>query len=131
MDYTKDFNTWNLRKQEMSQRKNFLKFKKCEIWWASVGVNVGHEIDGKHRYFECPVLIIKKISASSAFIVPLTSTIKENDANYVIYEINDEKKSANISQARMIDVRRLRRKFSYKLTNQDFVRILMAFKNQF
>jgi CRISPR/Cas system type I-B associated protein Csh2 (Cas7 group RAMP superfamily) len=41
----------------------------------------------------------------------LTSTVKENDDRYVTYEIKGKKKSANIAQARMLDVRRFRRVF--------------------
>lgn len=31
-----------------------------EMWWASLGHNVGSEIDGKSRLFSRPVIIFKK-----------------------------------------------------------------------
>ena len=130
-EYTKRFDEWNEVQKHLNERKKLFPFKKRDIWWASIGVNIGQEIDGKNSSFERPVLVIKKINATSAFVVPLTSTIREGDNRYVIYEVNGERRAAAIAQARRIDVRRFRRKFNYKLRNEDFIRILAAFRNQF
>ncbi len=37
-------------------------FREKEIWWASLGVNIGYEQDGKNRNFERPVLVLKKFN---------------------------------------------------------------------
>jgi hypothetical protein len=33
-----------------------------DIWWASIGENVGSEINGKSRLFSRPVIIFKKLA---------------------------------------------------------------------
>jgi len=41
---------------------NGVYFREREIWWASLGANIGYEQDGKHENFERPVLVLKKFS---------------------------------------------------------------------
>jgi len=36
-------------------------FLEGEVWWTALGVNIGHEIDGKNEFCERPVVILKKI----------------------------------------------------------------------
>lgn len=131
MTYMKDFENWHELKQRLDGKGKLVPYKKRQIWWTSLGVNIGHEIDGKHQSFERPVLVIKKINASSAFVVPLTSTIREGDSRLVSFEINGKKSSAAIAEARKIDVRRFRRIFKEKMSNKDFTNIVKKFKAQF
>ena len=130
-DYIKKFDEWNALQKKVNSKTPIVHFKKRQIWWASIGVNVGTEMDGKNGNFERPVLVIKKISATSAFVVPLTSTIREEDERLVSYQIKDKKYSASISQARPIDTRRFIRRINSKMSNKDFVKIITCFKNQF
>ncbi|MEY8459346.1 type II toxin-antitoxin system PemK/MazF family toxin [Lactococcus ileimucosae] len=130
-EYIKDFDSWNEIQKNLNSSSKPKFFKKREIWWAAVGVNVGNEVDGKNEVFERPVLVIKKINATSAFVIPLTSTIRENDDRYVTYTIKGKKRSAMISQARMMDTRRFRRRMRSKMSNKDFRNILNCFKKQF
>lgn len=130
-EHIKDFDNWNKVQKKLNSKNQFKHFKKREIWWASIGVNVGVEIDGKHNFFEHPVLVIKKINATSAFVIPLTNTVRENDERYVTYKIKGEKHSAVISQAQMMDTRRFRRRLKDKMSNKDFINILHCFKKQF
>lgn len=51
-------------------------FKEGEIWWCSIGDNIGTEINGKSKYFSRPVLIYKKFSKNLFFGLPLTSKLK-------------------------------------------------------
>lgn len=49
-NYDKDFDGWNIKKKEINSK--FHKppmFKERDIWWISVGINVGFEEDGKHE----------------------------------------------------------------------------------
>ena len=57
----KDFDEWNKRKKDLHY-KHFSnsKFQEGEIWWCGAGLNIGHEIDGKHDTFERPFYILKK-----------------------------------------------------------------------
>ena len=40
-------------------------FKEGEIWWCSIGLNVGDEEYGKGPFFQRPVLIFKKFTKNS------------------------------------------------------------------
>jgi mRNA-degrading endonuclease toxin of MazEF toxin-antitoxin module len=48
-------------------------FREREVWWASIGANIGSEQDGKYERFERPVLIFKKFSENLAWVIPATS----------------------------------------------------------
>ena len=56
-------------------QKNRL-FHEGEIWWCSIGLNVGDEVFGKGPQFTRPVLIFKKFTGSSFLGIPLTSKVK-------------------------------------------------------
>lgn len=130
-NYLKDFESWNPSKQSLNQRSQFRPYKEMDIWWASLGVNVGYEIDGKNRLFERPVLVIKKINRQTAYVVPLTSSLNAKNKNLISYDAKGVRKSANIAQARMIDVRRFQRRIDFRITVSDFQNILEKFKEQF
>jgi mRNA interferase MazF len=57
----KDFRKWHFRKKLVHESKNIPYFYEREIWWCSIGLNVGYEQDGKNDNFERPVLVLKKI----------------------------------------------------------------------
>ena len=44
----KDFTHWHAVKQQLNQQPP-RTFEEREVWWASVGANVGFEQDGKHE----------------------------------------------------------------------------------
>ena len=82
--HKKNFNEWNEKKKEIHNnisKKDILDkkvyFKDREVWWVSIGINIGFEIDGKNHDFERPVLIIKKINKNQFWGLPLTSKDKE------------------------------------------------------
>ena len=41
-----------------------------EIWWVSIGENVGSEINGKSRLFSRPAIIFKKLAHGFYFVIP-------------------------------------------------------------
>ena len=105
----KDFDKWNSKKKELNSNvfNDYVRTK--EVWWCSLGVNIGFEQDGKHDFFERPVLIIRKLSRDVVLIVPLSSKIKDN--KYCLNFIhNNQQFSALISQVRLISTKRLNRK---------------------
>jgi mRNA interferase MazF len=69
----KDFDSWNTLKKRIHDSERRLYVKEREIWWCNLGLNIGTEIDGKNKIFERPVLVLKGLSAESAFILPLTT----------------------------------------------------------
>jgi mRNA interferase MazF len=87
----KEFDRWNSKKKEINSRADDILFHDREIWWCSLGVNVGSEQDGVSSNFERPMLIIKKFNRRVLWAVPLTRTIKPGNPNYFVLE---EKESA-------------------------------------
>lgn len=106
----KDFDGWNEQKKrlEKSERER-LEFFEQEIWWCAIGVNIGHEQDGKHGVYERPVLIVKKFNATTAWVVPL-STKQKHGYLYHSISLDGEVQSVLLSQMRLVSVKRLRRR---------------------
>lgn len=99
-----------------------LYFREKEIWWASIGSNLGHEEDCKNQKFERPVLILKKFNEHLILIVPLTSKVKEHSKYYFKFKLNNRASSVIISQIRIISSKRLIRKID-NLNNRNFYQI--------
>ncbi len=75
--YIKEYDKWNEVKKEINLRKldaNFYVLE-GEIWWTSIGLNVGHEIDGKNIDYRRPVLILRKFSEDPQWVLPITSRV--------------------------------------------------------
>lgn len=47
--------------------------KEGQVWWCSLGANVGMEIDGKNDLFERPVLIFRVFNRNHLFVLPIGS----------------------------------------------------------
>jgi mRNA interferase MazF len=122
--HVKDFDNWNTRKKELQDNRP-PTFKEREIWWCSIGTNVGCETDGKGEEFRRPVLIIKKYNNSQALILPLSSKIKENFYSYT-FELKGKRQNVLLSQPKVIDTRRLT-KILGRTTPTQFNKILEAF----
>jgi hypothetical protein len=68
----KDFSTWFTLKPVLDIKDcSKLFFKEREIWWCSIGCNVGEEIDGKSDIYSRPVLVFKKLTKYSFIGLPL------------------------------------------------------------
>lgn len=101
-------------------------FKECEIWWCSIGLNIGEEEFGKGPTFQRPVLIFKKFTANSFLGLPLTSSLKEGSW-YVFSEVVGQKGSIMLNQARIFDRRRLKRRIS-EMNSADFEMVRIKFR---
>jgi mRNA-degrading endonuclease toxin of MazEF toxin-antitoxin module len=105
----KDFDAWNkLKKTIETDRTDHLPFNEREIWWCSLGVNLGSEENGKNELFERPVLVMKRFNMSTAIIIPLTTKHKENPYYHLI-EHDGKTSSVILSQARLASVKRFHR----------------------
>ena len=129
--YLKDFDSWNEKKKEIHQSvfREFVHTR--EVWWCSLGINVGFEQDGKHELFERPVLIIKKFNREVVLIVPLTSQLKDHikDHKYFVNFVHEDRPfSAIISQVRLISTKRLRRKM-YSMDSSIFQQLRTAIRD--
>ena len=107
----KDFNSWNVRKQVIhsSDREKEFYIHEREIWWCSLGINVGDEEDGKNDLFERPVLVLKKFNRSIVLVVPLTTKIKQN-RYYFPFIYDDMGFAVILSQLRLVSTKRFTRR---------------------
>ncbi|HRZ30319.1 MAG TPA: type II toxin-antitoxin system PemK/MazF family toxin [Candidatus Paceibacterota bacterium] len=96
--------------------------KKREIWWASLGQNIGVEINGKNDNYERPVLIVKVFNEKSILVAPISSTKKTD--KYLIEFISNEgnRNVVNISQLKMLSSKRLLRLVG-EMGDQDFSKV--------
>lgn len=115
---TKDFDTWNNLKKKLDQRAALPSFKEREIWWCSVGINVGYEENGKSELFSRPVLILRKFNNHIFLGIPLTSVMKDNK---FYFPINFAEKTSCLllSQLRVFEGKRLT-KMKGKISHQQF-----------
>ena len=102
----KDFNSWNILKQELDFRTNFPTFKQREIWWCHLGLNIGDEENGKGAKYARPILIFKKFNNHLFWGLPLTTKIKEKHYYHKIL-FKGKEQSIMLSQFRILEVRRL------------------------
>lgn len=114
----KNFDAWNTIKKQINNEHLILYCNPKDIWWSSIGLNVGSEEDGKHELFERPVLIIKVFNKDMARVIPLTSKIR-NDKNHCTISYNNRLGSAILSQMKTISTKRLSRKLG-KLDQKQF-----------
>ena len=102
----KDFDAWNLKKKEFDKNKRDLLFKEGEIWWCSLGVNIGEEVYGKGSSFRRPVIVFKKLSRNSCIVIP-TSTQKREGSWYHYLRVQNIERWALMHQARFVSANRL------------------------
>ncbi len=106
----KDFQKWNGEKSEIHEKKDRPFFHEMEIWFASFGVNIGFEQDGKGDEFLRPVAIIRKFNNEVFWGIPTTKKKKSNKYYFEIKFGEDKSTSVILSQMRLMDSKRLRYK---------------------
>jgi len=109
-EHLKDFDKWNELKKELHVREEKILFHEREIWWCSLGVNVGFEENGKNEMFERPVLVLRKFNKYVLWVLPLTRSFKEGDFYCRITQGNEEDSVVILSQIRLISSKRLLRR---------------------
>lgn len=124
----KDFDQWNVQKKRIHDRESSPFFHTREIWWCSLGVNVGFEQDGSGREYRRPVLVLKGMSRQTCFVVPLTASSKSHPLRPSIGMVDGKAAYALLSQIRIIDSKRLVRKIGL-LDKVVFSEIQKAAKN--
>ena len=104
---SKKFKEWHSVKEKLhKETKKTIVPKEREIYWVSVGVNIGHEQDGKGNIFSRPVLVLKVYNKNLFFGVPLSTQIKQGSF-FFEFEFNGKKSNALIVQGRIYDTKRL------------------------
>jgi mRNA-degrading endonuclease toxin of MazEF toxin-antitoxin module len=86
---------------------------KREVWWCTLGINVGSEENSSCEEYRRPALILKGLSIETCLIVPLTTSAKDHPLRVAVGQIGGKQARAILSQMRVIDTKRLVRKIEY------------------
>lgn len=121
----KDFDKWNSLKKNIQSSDPEIICNEREVWWCSLGLNIGHEQDGKNEMFERPMLIIRKFSKSDCLCVPFTTSSKKNPFHVAVPSFNTNV-SAIVSQVKLISTKRFLRKIDNPVGRKDFRRVKEA-----
>jgi len=109
----KDFDVWNNRKKNIHKNGLGKLYSAREVWWCSLGINIGFEQDGTGKDNERPVLVMKGFSRQVCLIVPLTTSTKKNPYHVAIGKVDGKNAFAIISQIRLVDTKRLINKIGF------------------
>ena len=124
------FERWSDRKIELHLLKRCpLYFHERELWWVSLGQNIGSEQGGKGHDFARPVLVLLRFNKRMFFGLPMTSTQK-NDRFHTRLELHKKDVFVILSQGRLLSSNRLRRKIK-SVSEADFSRVRGEFINMF
>ncbi len=116
---------WYKLKAELEKQEFLGNYSEREVWWASIGVNIGDEEDGKNRLFERPALVVKKYSKQLFLALPLSTAIKMNRFYHPI-AVGDMDSIVLLSQARVISSKRLQRRMG-RITSDEYDSILRKY----
>ena len=130
MEYFKEHNKWNDLKKILDYLSIPVPFQLGEIWWASLGHNIGIEMDGKGIEFERPVLILKKFNKDHAWIVPITHSkeIEKSIHKIINHQNLDSNSAVVITQLKTISAKRLLRRIGI-INQKRFQEIRESVKN--
>lgn len=113
----KDFDNWSKKKKVIQDRDRAF-FREGDVWWSSLGVNIGSEEDGKNNEFERPIMILKKFNKEIFWALPIT-TQQKSGRYYFTYTRDGNQYAILLSQIRLLDSKRLKRKiFSFSTREQ-------------
>lgn len=123
-----DFDNWCHQKKQLHAITPTLVFKEGEVWWCSVGANVGSEVLGKGPKFTRPVIVLKKLSQEACIVVPVTSQRpKQLGTWYHAMHFNERDQFVMMHQLRMVSVRRFGSRM-VELPEADFTGLKTAIK---
>lgn len=98
-----------------------------EIWWVSLGENIGTEMNGKSDRFSRPVIILRKLAHGFYLVIPLTTKV-HTGTWYVNFKQKGVDMSACLHQIRSMDFRRLYSCLG-ELDLEDFRKVKKGFLN--
>lgn len=81
-----------------------------ELWWCTLGVNIGFEQDGSDLEYRRPVLILKGLSKQTCLAIPLTTSKNVHKFRPSVGIVENKEACALLSQMRVIDTKRLVKK---------------------
>ena len=122
-----NFDKWNEIKKRLQKNVKVRYFRERQVWWCSVGQNIGSETFGKGETFTRPVIIFRKFSRELFLGIPLTSKDKSGSW-YHGFSHKGKKTTAMLHQIRVMDKKRLIDRFG-ELDDSDFSKISEALIN--
>jgi len=120
-------NQWNELKKKISDNQKRIVPKIREVYWVSIGENVGYEQNGKGDIFSRPVLILKVFSRSMFFGIPLSTKIKEGTFFHK-FKFLENYSNALLVQGRLYDTKRIENKLGM-INVDDFNKIKSKLKS--
>ena len=102
-------------------------FREGEIWWCSIGENIGSEINGKSKLFSRPVLVFRKLSGNTFLGLPTTSQQRKGTW-YVTITLGKTESAVVLSQVRVLDYKRLSSKIG-QLETVEMRKVLKGFRD--
>lgn len=114
----KTFTNWHKIKIEVEKKENRVYFQSRDVFFCSIGENVGFEQDGRGEEFLRPVAVVKKFNNEVFLGIPLTRTDKKGKY-YFVFNLNDKKSVAIFSQIRLFDAKRIKYKIGM-INEKDF-----------
>lgn len=121
----KDFQKWHEKKSWIHNKKPRIFFHIREIWWCSMGLNVGFEQDGKGVQFSRPILVFKKFNNEVFWAIPLTTKAKAGKFYLSVDVSNIGQQTLVLSQLRLMDAKRLLKKLGV-VSKADYLKIQKA-----
>lgn len=129
------FDKWNEVKKELEQ-KTGTGVANGEVYWLSVGQNLGSETYGKGADFKRPVLVLNKVYIKNyikAFIgVPLSSKASQK-SGCLYHKFTDKqgiKQVALLAQIRLFDTKRVISNANISVLKADFEKIKIKVKDK-
>ena len=99
------FDKWNNLKKKI-QEKCIMPYKQGEIYFMSIGKNIGYEVLGKDELFLRPVLVYKKLSKQTFIGILLSSKEKHGTYFFNFRYSKKTESTALLNQIRVFDIRR-------------------------
>ena len=124
----KNFDDWNEKKKKLDKRIDSPFFHEREVWWCSLGANIGAEQDGSGKNYYRPVLILRGMSRSTCFAIPLTTSEHKHTFRPSVGLVDGKEARALLSQMKLMDSKRLISKMGY-LSEEIFMDIRKAAKD--
>lgn len=114
----KDFINWHKIKSAVEKKEQRLNFQIRDVFFCSIGENIGFEQDGRGEEFLRPVVIVKKFNNEVFLGIPLTHTDKKGKY-YFGFNLNERVSVAILSQIRLFDAKRMKYKIGM-INEKDF-----------
>lgn len=133
MTYEKDFDGWHPVKKRIEVDCKVPTIRQREIWWCSIGINIGVEQDGKNDLYERPVLVVRKFNNRHFMGIPLTTQLKAFPLRHTVFYGSGKKSSiieaqALLSHMRSYDAMRLTRHVA-RLGTEQFNELMVGVRN--